>query len=272
MLSNKKYNNWIMDHYKQGNCKDGSLIYDELDLDLEISEFDLFVKIASYGNSTEYIYIKEPFFGKKEADAEILLSRLYEKFGIKSATYYPVNNGDIVISDDVGSKNNILTPSAQLTLNLDRNDGENICFSDHAITNQSTMRILDLGSKITDRHKYNFLHVINCGKIDDVVVYDFGRSAIYPNEKYYNDFTFSTNLTREEMLKNVKQNEMLEEFVDKHALAEQMGVASDSGIVELAREIRQDLGYNINEEYIDNLRSSFEEVAEILDKSEWQYK
>ena len=219
------------------------------------------------------VYIR-PMLNKDNIGAEVLLSRLYKTFGISCASYYPLVesyfysiNDYYVLCDSVRTASNIVRPSKKLNLNLDRNAGNNWRFTDKAIENQTTMRILDLGSKIFDRHQENYFHKYNeAGKIDDVVAIDFEMSANNdPSRKYYNDFT-NKCISKNEFLTEIKTNENLGQYIDKQALAEQMGKASDSGIVEQAKEIKDSMNFSISSRFTNNLRHSFNEVAEALEQ------
>ena len=150
--------------------------------------------------------------------------------------------------------------------------------------------MLDVASYNNDRHFGNFFYVLerdehsrqeqedfNFGarivnyfratrpnKATDVVAIDFESSSsiLYPRNEYVymNDFG-SKELTREQIYDKFKHDENFAELIDKDELAETIGSLDPSAV---AKDIKQTIGYEIDEDFVDSLERSYDEIVVIL--------
>lgn len=74
------------------------------------------------------------------------------------------------------------------------------------------------------------------------------------------DFSEAT-LTRQEVLREIRENELFANLMDKQELAEEIGSVSP---IAVARDIKDTIDYEIEPKFAEFLEKSFEEVAETL--------
>ena len=169
------YGNALLQYYKQGFCKNGFLDADKIDAmrNMDLSVFS----VRPYDIDGKRYYFKmhsrDCSIQKSRADAEILLSQIYNKAGISSAIYLPAdNNGkQFLLSDDVQK------PNVQLAMDyINRqyqatgqyktpflSNGSNnasLYFTENAMKQQTLLRILDTASFNIDRHTGNIFYVL----------------------------------------------------------------------------------------------------------------
>ncbi len=207
------YDNGLLKYYREKAYKDGVLICEDIP-GLKhrgglgrISIFDVdghkfYTKVSSYSCGSP----------KRMQDAEVLISQIYNKAGIKSAIYLPASmfsSSDMVISNDIQSSSVILAEDF-----LDKVNKESFYylpnflfpgiedvdmskhFTTHALQQQTKLRIYDIASYNTDRHQGNFFYELEqetqtldsgnrqtaqsnmSNRADDIVVIDSEQSGL----------------------------------------------------------------------------------------------
>ena len=192
-------------------------------------------------NFLKYICIKG------ELDAEMLLSRIYEKNGFVSAHYYPVENdtehhklqldadmkkyfefasGVVAATNDLRTQNtvkpcdskaqifesfgNIFPFVNHLVDGRDKLTGQ---FSDEAIKQLLVMRLLDTASFNSDRHISNFFYTVDNSSgqevVDGIKTFDYGASGTIRGGYFYNNFIVGGDFQYE---KSLNREQMLDSF------------------------------------------------------------
>jgi len=271
--------------------------------------------------------------GHIQMDAEILLSQVYAKAGLKSAIYIPValRDGKTKICDDdyvvPGVISNDILGNAPTTREGDirkhyagtfdswndfakqnmyecgihrirdngrfyknfvlhskkRCDVEDITkyFSPNAARQLIKARLFDVASFNSDRHTGNMFLQFSGGKAENVLFFDYGFSGseyhmnstdIYGDAVYYyNEFCYATMQNgdayigfkdRHEMVENFKHNETMQEFITTQELAEELEKVD---VKETARDIKDTIGYEFNEKYVNKVAESFERLREEIE-------
>lgn len=265
----QKFEDYIMKHYRHGHQIGGYLDLDRVKLSKPIVSKGKHPGKFSLACETD-AYFKRAY-SKKEVDAELLLSRVYNKLGFNSAVYFPAKNGfeNYVVSNDVVFDHKIVKkPTSHFNAFINRHHPNNEQFTDNAIEKQIEMRIVDLASFVPDRHENNFYHIFKDKKIDDMALIDYEYSGqIYDTKNegglYYSPYS-SYQYFRKDVCKELGQKDEINAYVDRNEVAESLGNMADNGIIKTATEIEQNLGYSINKNYVDALRHSYDQMTQIL--------
>lgn len=225
--------------------------------------------------------------------AEVLLSRLYPKLGLDSVKYYPfVNKNGVlgVISKDIFSIN-ISDGSEFFTEVRFRSGGNNgapigddiLNFSDE--TNRSNLKTIknflkyadencfkqllllrgiDLATANFDRHPENFFVERNFDGIAKklIVLDNEGSGSIDYNADYYYT-SFGKCMPCEDLIKAYKQNEDYQEYITRFEIAEKIATAPFD---ETVQEIKDEIGFVIEPEYLERMKVTSDKVAEELVK------
>lgn len=245
------------------------------------------------GKRLVYLHSSEGSFYRKvlekpERDAEILLSQLYAKAGLKSAIYLPIGeNGEYtyVISNDIESENVVMARDQDAKIKKDLGDSVYLVadtpfylpedssrvnvdyfkyITKEGMKNLQLKRLVDVGAYNTDGHDENYFYTLENGLITDVISIDFAMSGRYRENfdllSYYNEFV-KNELRRDAMMRHFKENESLHYFVTPDEMAETIGAVD---VVNVAKDIKSTIGYKISHKYTDEIASSFEDMAEQL--------
>ena len=104
-------------------------------------------------------------------------------------------------------------------------------------------------------------------RVEEVVTFDheFGSEGImrenYFCNEYINFIGDDKDKNRFQFAKAIKNNETVHSVVSVSSLAEKVGSAP---IDETVRDIKDEIGYNVGQTYIDDLKHSYERLAEDL--------
>lgn len=237
---------------------------------------------------------------KSRMDAELVLSQVCKGLGFSTAIYHPFQN--LVFNDpkltevDIinlqnyryAVSNNVVfddTPLAYEYYAGLGNGERQFCsipysffnsknpidytkyFTKDAMRQLIKMNIFDIASYNFDRHENNYALKIEDGKVVDVVLFDYGASGVgakrcLEGEKYFTSFQ-EEDLNKKNTLMAFKENSVIEEIVPFTELANELGSVD---FAETSRDIKEELGYKVNFQYIDKLTQSFDETAEFLMK------
>lgn len=291
------YSNGLLEHYKNTYYREGFLDVSKLKI-VETPKQSVFDTCVSCKSPVGFFYKKyHNYFSKEMADAEILLSQLYNKLGLTSAVYLPaqekghrfllsnsVNSGDTIqasnFKDKIESK---LGCSSQLVDGFMGNQvgssivGKEIVnyFSQKALAQQVKMRVLDCASNNPDRQDCNYVYKIDQdGVAQDIVVFDHERSGlkawhnIMQRENgmfmkgFCNDFGLK-DATKMEVIDTIKQSELCTSVIDTHSLAEEIGSIDVNAV---ALDICRTTGYMVEPSYTDYIAKSFNMTANYLEK------
>ena len=278
------YDNGLLKYYRQKNYKDGFLKTSDIDLtpveDMDERTTKCCLPEGMFFNK----FMDKGQVGKRGLDSEILLSQIYNKFGLTSAIYLPVvyNGQNSVLSNDITHSSTSQVISAYDCIKKALDEGNSAppvdflspkamkmslssFFTQKAIEQQIKMRVLDSASYVNDRHARNFYYVLNQGKIDDIACIDFEDSASSASE-YDKEWNFLNDLvgqsqTRDEIIEFYRTSPDIAHYVDKPRLAEDIGSLNPQGIAE---DIKQTIGYQVDTKYTDFLAKSYDEMAEAL--------
>lgn len=291
------YSNGLLEYYKKAYFKDGFLEVSKL----KIKESDtqsIFDTCVSCKSPVGVFYKKcRNYFSKEMADAEILLSQLYNRLGLTSAVYLPAREGKhkFLLSNSVNGKNIFqarifngfvsskvgceeeLVTSFMNKQVYSSQEGEQIVkyFSRRALSQKIKMRVLDCAANNPDREDCNYVFKVDDDNIaQDIIVFDHERSGLesrriilekglgIPTTGFCNDFGVE-NASREDVLNQIKQSELCNKLVDRHALAQQIGEVDVNAV---ALDICRTTGYMIEPSYTDYIAKSFNLTANYLDK------
>jgi len=291
------FDNGLLEYYRCGYYREGFLDAKEIKVKESIKQ-DMFKTCVSCKSPVGTFYKKyHRYFSKEMTDAEILLGQVYNKLGIKSAIYVPVQeDGKKFLLSNSILQNDIYPTQAFhefVSLSVDCEEGQvrdflsrdslssdkssDILkyFSDRAIEQKVKMRLVDCASNNTDRADCNYMYQIDDDRVcQDVVVFDHERSGIESlqvikagvytsfTKGFKNDFGL-VDSTSEEVVEEVINNPLVNSVVNRHALAEQIGNAD---ISQVALDISRTTGYVVEPSYVNFLEKSFYKVATQLDK------
>lgn len=237
---------------------------------------------------------------KKQRDAEVLLSQVYAKAGLKSAIYLPaghISKYRCVVSNDIAKKENIVIAKDYFSdirskvLNGVTFDSNTIAcnsfympqkkenaqvdyqkyITPDAMRNLQKARAFDLASFNIDRHHLNYFLKTQGDLVTDVILIDHAMSGeIFKNRNlvndwlelsmYYSEFFYGKHF-KDEIISSFKTNEVVQDFITPQELAESLGSVD---ILDTARDIRGTIGYKINQEYVDCIAKSFDDTADQL--------
>ncbi len=274
------YDNGLLKYYKNGSYN-GFLDASNMPLSL-IKKLGPRLNLCSLPEGMFYSkYAGDSILGKRIVDAEILVSQIYNRAGLRSAVYLPVNlNGiNTILSNNIETQDTLIAGDCIKSFSRDSetfpmdflsssHTKEEVLkyFTDRALEQQIKMRVYDTASYIGDRHTGNYLYTLNDGKIDGVSCIDFEVSGLVLGEStreeegYPNDF-IEGDLTRQQLLEKYKTSSLVSYFIDKSQLAEEIGSINPQ---EVADDIKVSTGYEIDSGYTQFLARSYNEVAESL--------
>lgn len=170
------FDNDLIKYYKNADSKDGFLNATTLGITHNATTTMHRVKRVIINGKSYYLKSLTPSSttAKQNADAEVLLSQLYCKFGIDSTIYLPAQNkyGKFLICDDVEDKD-VVTASSHLYPFVTEMENNSLPFlinpsklnvdlsrilTQNAMIEQTKMRVLDAASFNCDRHYANFFY------------------------------------------------------------------------------------------------------------------
>lgn len=243
-------------------------------------------------------FIKEIYgAGNGESDcmvcAEVLLSRLYQKLGLKSIEYYPViNNGHrCVISESYEGENISLGSDFFDKVMSNTADFGLLCLNERIIkfcdeynrsdlnTIQNFLRFadvdffrqlfivrgLDVGTFNYDRNFKNFFVESDASGIaKNMILLDNEASGcmVYKRNGYHNDFT-SQKLFEDDLIRAFKQNEDYQQYITRFEIAETIATAP---FEETAHEIKEEMGFVVEHEFLETMKANSNNIAEELVK------
>lgn len=237
---------------------------------------------------------------KSRMDAELLLSQVCKGLGFSTAIYHPFQNlmfdaPNLTETDIINLQNyryavsnNVVfdhTPLAYEHYSNLTDGNRQFCslpyslfkdksgvdytkyFTKDAMRQLIKMNLFDIASFNFDRHENNYALKIEDGIVVDIVLFDYGASGVgakrmNEDERYFTSFQEGFS-NKENSLKAFKENPVIEQFVPFTELANEIG---NVDFVETSRDIKEELGYKVNFQYIDKLTQSFDETAEFLMK------
>ena len=239
---------------------------------------------------TKRLYIKP--CTKEIADAEILLSQVYSKVGIKTAIYTPAIDKfkkEVLLSNDIENPNTL--PAFSLFSKI-RNQNPEIShpdfipskldksglieryFTPKGFKSGILMTALDVGAGNRDRNITNYFFGQNGeGVCDDVWSIDYGNSGLTFDEmrgcpsmtldelQFYSRFEGEPGLYRGEMIRNLRENPNVNALFGKNELAKTIGSVDVS---KTAKDIKETIGYEVDPMYVYYLDKSFDILAEDL--------
>lgn len=255
------------------------------------------VRLYQFENGGKY-FVKNIDKGKNSypmISAEILLSRLYPKLGLKSIEYLPIYNKGVagVISKDISSKNienpvnflfDVVNETRESMSNMFLEYNEVAYFSDEHNRGQVNtisnflkyadkeyfkqlflLRGVDLATFNHDRHLDNFRIERNEeGVAQNIILLDSEACGcpIYRVDSFYNDFTSKT-LRGNELVKAFKDNEDYQQYITRFEIAETIATAP---IDETVKEIKEDIGFVVDNIFVEEIKNNSWQVAEDLAK------
>ena len=281
------FDNGLIKYYQQGFSSNGELC---------LKRFTRCQHLFKDGVLKMFITPENLYFSKTgspaELDAEIMLSQIYKRAGLDSAIYTPAvdtKGNNVVLSNNVAFTGVVAQQYFQKLQTQNQGfpwgvTSEDMPFStlpDFA-TKQGArdfikMTLFDVGSANFDRTNGNYIiKTSQDGKIDGVCLYDYGASGIsskaltsslsgfYENEMTYpNLFNDYERLTRPQMIEELKTNEGVLQYIKPTEMAEMLGQVN---VGEVAQDINNQIGYRVDQEYVDFISSSFENIAQQLIK------
>lgn len=227
------------------------------------------------------------FLSKKEIDAEVLISQLYPKLGLKCATYLPVGEKSTytgVVSNDVraidtvpaNQHNKAMSNSLDKSIHIVGKNPLHLPYDSNLVNvdyskfitkngmrSLQIKRMADTASYNTDGREENFFYVLKDGIIDDVVSYDNAMSGPFCEgltNSYENEFS-AHRLYRNGMINQFRENETLQTFISPIEMAETIGSVD---VIETAKDIKRETGYKVEPQYVDAIARSYESMAEDL--------
>ena len=285
------HDNGLVQYFREHKNEFGQLKTKELRFPQYYGEDD--EEYLQFLETPTQLYFKKET-DKDTADAEVLLSQIYKNAGFDTALYVPAldkKRRSVVLSNDVRTPTSILPHDLHRKIRYEnRGSRPHECvpqkgefpfilpeyLTGNAITTMFEMNAFDLASKNFDRHFYNYLYdnLNPIGQYDSLKLFDYGQSGyafigltsgfLNPkNMDYPNLFFTGDEKPYEEMVWQLRNNDVVKEYTSRTALAEKIGRV-DVGAT--AKDIEQTIGYTINPQYVDFLSRSFEQTATDLTK------
>jgi len=283
------YDNGLLKFYKKYARKDGYLKSKRCGLKL----------VANDGEDPSLDIIKTPtgrIFCKhlsleREHNAEVLLSQIYQQVGLNSAIYTPIlaqKNQTFVASNDVSDSTTMIGgkffSSMAIAEGIRKKDtyipvrkednklDYSKYFTKQAMEEYLKMRLFDCASVNGDRNDTNYFFSVQDGKAVQLRTFDHGFSG-YASPKYIDTDYYYTNFTghnkcvgdntREEILFHFKNSENILDYVSPASLAEELGSVD---VMAVKQDIKQTIGYEIDQSYADMIATSYDYVANELVK------
>ena len=271
----------LLKYYEQGLAKKGRL---------QIKKVPGFVVLEKHkGLLKTYFKLKDESSGsvyyaksaiKPAVSAETLISRLYPQLGVPSVTYTPATLGfkNVVLSNDVSGKDTLPALKVKSTIKLSGKNWKDVqeSFTPQCVKQMALMQALDVSTFNTDRHLNNlFMHVKNDSLVDGIVTFDHELSYLgairgQGRNDYINYFNLATDDPNKaevmhEVIEVLKTSPIVNMVTSASELAQTLGEGIDL-IPQTAKEIKEELGYDISQNYVSKLQSSFDKTAEELAK------
>ena len=288
------HDNGLLKYYRTKCYKDGFIDARDIKLqeDLTASMTATAIRCKS---PVGYFYKKmNGFFSKEVADAEILLSQLYQTAGLDSAIYLPGRDGwktfllsndvcgkDVIearsFHDRIADKEGISTPVMATLTSKPYQTGSDIVkyFTKKALAKRIITRAYDSAGHNPDRQDCNYVYKLNdLGQAEDLALFDYERGGIEASQcmtfgrdvllgyGYAND-QGDKNISRIGMIDRLKHDEFVASVVDLSQVGEQMGNIDVKGT---ALDIARTTGYVVEPRYVDFISKSFNQTAELLIK------
>ncbi|MGN0798014.1 MAG: hypothetical protein ACI4L7_00350 [Christensenellales bacterium] len=121
--------------------------------------------------------------------------------------------------------------------------------------NFNFVNAMDYGMTESDYNRYN-------PRFDEAIE-TFGKWKKYIVKDFYQSDFDSMYISRKNMIKAVKECEDLEGIFDREEFAERLGSVNVKAV---AKDIKRQINYEVNQKYVDILDRRFEETAEMLVK------
>ena len=219
--------------------------------------------------------------------AEVLLNRVYQKLGLKSVEYYPLfNSKRCVISKAIQGEN--ICSGEEFFEKVSNNsagfDKRVVKFADEysqseldtiqnflKYADEDFLRQLfitrgfDLATFNYDRNLKNFfVESDETGLARNMILLDNEASGClkYRRNGYYNDFT-SQKLYKDELIRAFRQNEDYQQYITRFEIAETIATAPFN---ETTQEVKDEIGFVVDAEFLENVKMNSYKVAEELVK------
>lgn len=284
--------NGLLEYYKYRAYREGFLDVKSLRFVEEQAPKKDFENVVRCSSPLGRFYKKfRSYFSKESADAEILLSQVYSQAGLTSTIYIPATQDDkpFLLCDDISSASIVqaeqfhrevaskvgcdeLTASKPFT-SAQSKEVLNY-FTQRSLYQKTKMRSLDCATYNADRKDSNYFYGVNeLGQAQDVYTIDYERSGIEARNiisfgsrcqsgfKYPNDF--GLDMSRIDVLDQIKHNEMVASVVSLPQIAEEIGSVN---VKETALDIARTTGYVVEPKYVDLIAKSLNQTAEMLVK------
>ena len=225
--------------------------------------------------------------------AEVLLSRLYPKLGIDSVKYYPLvnNKGKLgVISKDIfginisdgreffrevmfksAGTNDVFVDQTTLYFSDKVNRGKLgtinnfLKYADEDCFKQLfLLRGLDLATANCDRNPDNFFVERDFDGVAKKLIaldYECSGSIDYNSDYYYSEF--GKRMSCKNVIQAFKDNEDYQQYITRFEIAEKIATAPFD---ETAQEIKDEIGFVIEPEYLERMKITSDKIAEELAK------
>ena len=262
------YDNGLLKYFKDYSDGQGRLLWNKVPglVEGKSEDWDIF---AYFLNKQKYFLRFSP---KPETDAETLLSQLYTKLGLKSAIYVPAMakaNLEYVVSNNIEGENIVIAQDERLNglrskLLLGKTEALE-GFSKPCIKQLALMQALDVATHNTDRNGSNWFLRLQDGKAVEAIVIDHecsARSKTFDSTFYnfFNDFSIEES---EKILRTIKTNEVVLSATTPQEIGEVVGSATDE-VQKIVDDVKETLGYKIDQEFADRIMQSCDKVAEDL--------
>ncbi len=283
------FDNGILKYYKnRANLKNGHLQVEKLGFVVDEKKHVSRSTLKILSPSNELMFLKIPLmYG--ETHAETLLSQIYKSKGIETAIYTPVAykgsfdlNMTGLISNNVCISENFLRGSEifrqiykdTTVLNSDKllfdKSQKYVDFTKYftkdALRDFIRIQVFDLASNNTDRHTDNLFFRVENGKVAHVITIDQGSSMediMNPQRPFVNYFGGEDCEKRNAIIEKIKHNEIVSELVELKEIAEKVGSVNAGAV---AKDIKEQTDFSIDENYISCISHSFDNTAEMLIK------
>ena len=285
--------NELLDYYKsKGGTKD--LLNRKKHPEINYKSTGFFEDIGIMSTPKGIYYVKTA--SKRERDAEILLSRIYEKAGLSTAIYTPVGKRGfytgVASNDVVNGDNNIIRAKEyireygfKIAKDIEDPEAKHIIIRkpfympkrfedahanyDEFITKEGMRslllkRIFDSASYNIDGHYRNYFYATTDGKkVTDTISIDHSLSGnAYRSDPliYYNEF-HEDKLRISDLLYKYTDSEIAQSYLPTIECAETIGSIN---VIRTAKEIEKEEGYSINQKYVDAIANRYAMAANCL--------
>lgn len=278
--------NGLLKYYKDKHAsKPGYLTLSDypFKISLEIEE-DYGCVRTMYERNKKY-YFK--LVNRGEVDAELLLSQIYARAGFKTAIYTPLNPTGVISQSVMGDKCQVarqffLSKAMQEKDSFSAKDQQALsdklmpqAYRDFKIYSHNftkdcareylKMRIFDVATQNSDRNIGNYIVRQNSqGLGSEILSIDYGASGCInrPN-KYFSSLDGQVKNTADEIIELFKTSEEINKFVSPSEMAEQIGSIN---VEETAKDIKQTIGFELEQFFVNEISYSMDQTAEALIK------